>query len=221
MNISRSWVIGVIALDMVIVVFIGGYFLLKTQVGSTTQPISTTTAAIEAASTTATSPQSSGPTWELPSFDGSVLLTGSVGTQIRTSDASWGAYDSDFSYLAIDGTPAYDLGNSTCLDDACESQLNQLVDGARFVWVTESPVGFSDELSHAIAPSGESLAACWSQEYEGPVVVILGADGAVVDRAWVLTDLEGTTTWVGLDPFLIDRTDVLPLPFAGYDLPTC
>lgn len=222
MNINRSWVIAVIAVDMAIVVVIGGYFLLRPQAESTTQPISTTTAAaISSGSTTATSPPSSGPTWELPSFDGSVLLSGSVGTEIRTSDTSWVETGDGWSYLVINGVPAYDLGDSVCLDQACGVELVQLVDGPRYIWVTESASGFSDELSHAIAPSGESHAACWSLEYDGPVAVILGADGSVVDRAWVLTDANDAVTWVGLDASLIDRGDVLPLPFAGYDVPVC
>ena len=211
MNLNRSWIITVIALDMIVVVVIGGYFLLRSQAGSMTQAISTTTA----------SAQSSDPTWVLPGFDGSVLLTGSVGTEISASDTSWVEDDEGWSSLVIDGARAYALGDSICLDAGCDTELVQLIDGARFVWVTETATGFSDELNHAIAPSGESLAACWSGAHDGPVVVILGDGGIEIDRAWVLGGFEGSTTWLGLDPGTIGRSDVLPLPFAGYDLPTC
>lgn len=214
MNVNKTWIIAVIAVDLVIVTLVAGYIMLDRLGGEMTQVTAVSpTTTLEVASP--------GPMWELPEFDGSVLASGSVGSEIRTSDTSWGAYDNDFSYLAIDGTPAYDLGSSVCLDDACENELDQLVNGARFVWVAESPDGFSDELSHAIAPSSESLAACWSDDFDGPVAVVLGTDGVVVDRAWVLTDTDGTTTWFGLDPSTIDRNSVLPLPFAGYDLPVC
>lgn len=186
---------------------------------STTQTPPDSSSIVE--STTVTSPESPDPIWELPQFDGSILLSGSVGSEIRTSDASWEADDDGWWYLLLDGTPTYDLGDSTCVDSGCDLELNELVDGGHFVWVAESSSSFSDELHHAVAPSGETLAACWSELYDGPLVAIDDFNRSVIDRAWVLTEHDGRTTWVGLDPSTIDRDDLLRLPFAGYDFPTC
>ena len=214
MSVKRTWIIAVIAVDLVIVTFIAGYIMLDRLDGEMTQ-------VSPAASTTTPEATSPGPVRGLPDFDGSVLLGGSVSSEIRTADTTWVTDDEGWSSLAINDTPVYDLADSVCLDTACSVELDQLVDGGRFIWITEGAAGFSDELSHAIAPSGESLAACWSLEHDGPVVAILGSDASVIDRAWVLSDANGATTWFGLDPATIGRNDVLPLPFAGYDLPTC
>jgi len=185
----------------------------------------TTSTIPETPATTSTIPETIGSTWSLPQFDGSVSLDGSVSPALPGSRLAYDDLGGEHGfYLLIDGAPAYSVVDWICLAPDCERDLTFLVDGSEFVWVVdgsavEDELNLSDGLHHALRSDAEALSACWSDSLGGPVVSVI-AD-STIDRAWVFIDGGAGGTWFGLDASTLERDDVLPLPFGGYDIPTC
>jgi len=188
---------------------------------STTTPVRATTSTVTS-TTAAATPE---PTWVLEEFNGSWYIDGSVTPVVAGTLVEYVDTGEDL-YLAIDGTPSYNVQTWACLTTDCDENLVLTINTpSEPVWVLDArqPNGdyeFSDLLHHEIRTSGEDLAACWSPSFAGPVVAVM--NGSTISRAWVLPDVDTGGTWLGVDASTIDAARMVPaVEFAGEVLSSC
>lgn len=231
---AQGWLLGLGAVALVGCGLLAGWFLFggtesagqavasaESTLSTAPTGTSTSTSTTSTSTTVARAPLAE-PTWELVDFDGSVPPEGSIS---KVPD-EWLSLEwqtgSPPGPLTIDGTPGFLRAfHYYFLEDW---RLFGLASNDQFAWTVMDTLGPTQGVLRYSLDPGESVGSCWSVDYDALVVVVVETDSqqkaTKVARAWTYP-MPNTWTWLGLDPALIDPSDVEPLGGGGDSFRDC
>jgi hypothetical protein len=234
-RVVQGWLLGLGAVALVGGGVLAGYLLFSdTGFGDQTASaagttLSTAMPSAEETSTTSSTTTSEAPsvpaepTWGLAEFDGSVRPEGTISEAWTRDSIPYEQYFAQSETFTIGGTPGFRIAVGYGLEETGDWWLLGFVSEDEYAWTVMDFMATTTVLRHSLV-SSESIGMCWATEQDAPVVAAVESadDGNVtrVIRAWTIPSWYGDGIWVGLDPALLDPSDVQLQPSPDV-IPDC